>query len=190
MSHAIHPAIDSDMTSGLAWDEPGNYGFGNVEFPLYWRSSEARHVLERPMAHPAGQRFSYNGGSTAILAELLAKGVGMPLPDYARSRLFAPLGITDWEWLRDLARIGQLILQGGSWNGVQIVPEAWIAASLQPGPRSATGAGMDINGGTAKPGPLEPHRHGRPDSAMAASACSWCPHWTWSSSGSLLLELS
>jgi CubicO group peptidase (beta-lactamase class C family) len=132
MSHAIHPAIDSDMTSGLAWDEPGNYGFGNAEFPLYWRSSQARHVLERPMAHPAGQRFSYNGGSTAILAELLAKGVGMPLPDYARSRLFAPLGITDWEWLRDLARIGQLILQGGSWNGVQIVPEAWIAASLQP----------------------------------------------------------
>jgi CubicO group peptidase (beta-lactamase class C family) len=138
-----------DMTSGLAWDESGNYGLGNAEFQLYWRSSQARYVLDRPMAHPAGQRFSYNGGSTAILAELLARGVGMPLPDYARSRLFAPLGITEWEWMRDirgrplafsglrmrprdLARIGQLILQHGRWDGVQIVPEAWVAASLQP----------------------------------------------------------
>jgi CubicO group peptidase (beta-lactamase class C family) len=138
-----------DMTSGLAWDESDNYGLGNVEFPLYWRSSQARYVFERPMAYGAGQRFSYNGGSTAILAELLARGVGMPLPDYARSRLFAPLGITEWEWMRDirgrplafsglrmrprdLARIGQLILQHGRWDGVQIVPEAWVAASLQP----------------------------------------------------------
>lgn len=138
-----------DMTSGLAWAESGSYGLGNAELPLYWRSSQARYVLERPMAYGAGQRFSYNGGATAILAELLARGTGMSLPEYARARLFAPLGITDWEWLRDirgrplafsglrmrprdLAKIGQLILQHGRWDGVQLVPEAWVAASLQP----------------------------------------------------------
>lgn len=138
-----------NMTSGLDWSESGGYGLGNLELGLYWRGSQPAYVLGRPMAHPPGQRFAYNGGGTAILAGLLEQGVGMPLPDYARARLFAPLGITDWEWLRDLrgrplafsglrmrprdlATIGQLILQRGLWNGVQLVPAAWIDASLQP----------------------------------------------------------
>ena len=138
-----------NMSSGLAWDESGAYGLRNPEFGLYWRGSQARHVFKRPMAYPAGQRFNYNGGGTAVLAGLLQKGVGMPLPEYARQRLFAPLGITDWEWLtdyrgrplafsglrmrpRDLARIGQLMLQRGRWNGTQVVPADWIDASLQP----------------------------------------------------------
>jgi len=138
-----------DMTGGLAWDESGPYGVRNPEFGLYWRGSQARYVFKRPMASPAGQRFSYNGGGTAVLAGLLEKGVGMPLPDYARERLFAPLGIVDWEWLtdyrgrplafaglrmrpHDLARIGQLMLQRGRWEGRQLVPAAWIDASLRP----------------------------------------------------------
>lgn len=138
-----------DMTSGLAWNESGPYGLRNPEFGLYWHSSQARYVFDRPMAHPAGQVFGYNGGATAVLAALLEKGVGMPLPDYARERLFAPLDIVDWEWLtdyrgrplafaglrmrpRDLARIGELMLQRGQWNGRQIVPAAWIDATLMP----------------------------------------------------------
>lgn len=138
-----------DMTSGLAWNESGGYGVRNPEFGLYWRGSQAHYVFDRPMAAPAGQRFNYNGGGTAVLAALLEKGAGMPLPEYARRRLFAPLGITDWEWLtdfrgrplafaglrmrpQDLARIGRLMLQHGRWNGTQIVPAAWIEASLQP----------------------------------------------------------
>jgi CubicO group peptidase (beta-lactamase class C family) len=146
-----------DMTSGLAWNESGGYGLRNPELGLYWRGSQARYVFKRPMASPAGQRFSYNGGGTAVLAELLEKGTGMPLQAYARQRLFAPLGITDWEWLtdfrgrplafsglrmrpQDLARIGQLMLQHGRWNGTQLVPAAWIDASLQP--RFDTGDGL------------------------------------------------
>ena len=138
-----------DMSSGLAWDETGGYGVRNPEFGLYWRGSQARYVFKRPMASAPGQRFNYNGGGTAVLAGLLEKGVGMPLPDYARTRLFAPLEILDWEWLtdfrgrplafaglrmrpHDLARIGQLMLQHGRWNGKQIVPAAWVDASLQP----------------------------------------------------------
>jgi len=138
-----------DMTGGLAWDESGPYGVRNPEFGLYWRGAQARYVFKRPMASPAGQRFNYNGGGTAVLADLLEQGTGMALPDYARERLFTPLGITDWEWLtdfrgrplafaglrmrpRDLARIGQLVLQRGRWNGTQVVPADWIDASLQP----------------------------------------------------------
>ncbi|MFX5574831.1 hypothetical protein ABTD77_20545, partial [Acinetobacter baumannii] len=78
----------------------------------------------------------------AVLAQLLVERVGMSLPDYARKHLFEPLGITDWEWVddfrgrpmahaglrlrpRDLARIGQLVLQHGQWQGRQIVPAEW-----------------------------------------------------------------
>jgi len=143
------------MTSGLAWEEPIRYGMRNDETGLYWRSSQARYLFARPMTAPG--RFNYNGGGTAVLAEVLARRVGMPLPEYARSRLFAPLGITDWEWQtdlrgrpmafaglrlrpRDLATIGQLMLQGGQWQGRQIVPAAWIAESLEP--RVDTGDGL------------------------------------------------
>lgn len=146
-----------NMTSGLAWNESGGYGLGNPEQGLYWRSSQARYVFDRPMKDPAGQSFSYNGGGTAVLTAMLEKGVGMSLPDYARTRLFAPLGITDWEWLtdirgrplgfaglrmrpNDLAKIGQLLLQHGRWNGKPIVPSTWIDASLQP--RIAAGNGF------------------------------------------------
>jgi CubicO group peptidase (beta-lactamase class C family) len=71
------------------------------------------------------------------------------LPDYAQAALFTPLGITAFEWIRgrdgtpsaasglrlkprDLLRIGQLIIQGGRWEGRQVVPPAWIEASFRP----------------------------------------------------------
>ena len=101
------------------------------------------------MAAPASTVFNYNGGGTAVLAQILVDHTGMELPEFARKYLFEPLGITDWEWtgdlrgrplafaglrLRplDLARIGQLVLQHGQWEGKQIVPADWIAESTRP----------------------------------------------------------
>lgn len=137
------------MRSGLAWEEDGAYGWRNPELGLYWRQSQARYLFDRPLQEKPGTVFRYNGGNTAVLAQLLSARVGMSLPDYARARLFAPLGISDWEWLsdargrplafsglrmrpRDLARIGQLILQHGQWEGRQLVPAAWIDTMLTP----------------------------------------------------------
>ncbi|MET3445369.1 serine hydrolase [Ralstonia sp. 1138] len=138
------------MSSGLAWNEwRATSLFNNDEFGLFWHTSQAHYVFDRPMAAPAGTQFNYNGGNTAVLALLLAERVGMPLPEYARRQLFEPLGITDWEWVddyrgrplafagvrlrpRDLARIGQLVLQHGQWNGRQLVPAEWIAESTAP----------------------------------------------------------
>lgn len=147
---AITLAQMLSMSSGLAWNEwRATSLFNNDEFGLFWHTSQARYVFNRLMAAPAGAQFNYNGGNTAVLAQLLADRVGMTLPEYARKQLFEPLGITDWEWVddyrgrplafagvrlrpRDLARIGQLVLQHGQWNGRQVVPAEWIAESTRP----------------------------------------------------------
>ena len=136
------------MSSGLNWNEPNAYLLSNDEIGLYWRSSQARYLFDRPMAAPAGTRFNYNGAGTAVLAQILSDRVGMSLPDYARKVLFEPLGITDWEWKNDvrgrplafaglrlrpndLARIGRMVLNHGQWKGQQIVPADWISESIR-----------------------------------------------------------
>jgi CubicO group peptidase (beta-lactamase class C family) len=90
----------------------------------------------------------YNGGATALLGRLIAKDSGRSLLDYAKEKLFAPLGIAEFEWVqgrddeyiaasglrvrpRDLARIGQLVLDGGRWNGRRIVPADWLEQSFR-----------------------------------------------------------
>ncbi len=137
------------MSSGLAWNEwRATSLFNNDEFGLFWHTSQAHYVFDRPMAAAAGTQFNYNGGNMAVLALLLVERVGMSVPEYARQQLFEPLGITDWEWVddyrgrplafagvrlrpRDLARIGQLVLQHGQWNGRQLVPAEWLAESTR-----------------------------------------------------------
>lgn len=144
------------MRSGLAWDESGGYGrWANDEQGLLWRSDRARYVFERRVSEPPGTHFNYNGGLTAVLGLLLEERTGQGLQDYARQRLFEPLGLRDWEWVgdvrgrtraytglrllpRDLARIGRLVLQGGHWEGRQIVPEAWVRTLLSPCGSSGT----------------------------------------------------
>ena len=91
-----------------------------------------------------------------MLADILTRVTGTPLRDFARTALFEPLGITDWEWVadlhgrpmaftglrlrpRDMAKLGRLVLNHGQWRGRQLVPADWIAASLQP--RISTGFG-------------------------------------------------
>lgn len=138
------------MRSGLAWDESGGYGRpDNDERGLLWRSDRARYVFDRPLAAPPGARFNYNGGLTAVLGLLLEERTGMSLEEYARRKLFEPLGVRDWAWVadlrgrtraytglrlrpRDMARIGRLLLEGGRWQGRQLVPATWVRAALAP----------------------------------------------------------
>ncbi len=140
------------MSSGLNWNEPSTYNSRNDEMGRYWRSSQSRYLFDRPAAAPAGTLYNYNGGGTAVLAQILAERVGISLPDYARKVLFEPLGITNWEWTndvrgrplafaglrlrsRDLARIGRMVIGEdkirGKWHGKQIVPSAWLIDSLR-----------------------------------------------------------
>ena len=84
-----------------------------------------RYILDRPVVTEPGQRWVYNGGATALLGRLIARGTGKSLHEYAREVLFDPLGIGPTDWYadakgelfaasglrmtpRDLARIGLL----------------------------------------------------------------------------------
>lgn len=137
-----------DMDSGLAWTEGGR-GL-NDELRLFWKRDLPQYLLDRERVAPPGTRFDYNGGGTAVLAQLIADGAGEPLDRYAARRLFAPLGIRHWDWVadvhgrpmafnglrlqpRDLLKIGRLVLQHGRWNGRTIVPAAWIDSLWAPG---------------------------------------------------------
>jgi CubicO group peptidase (beta-lactamase class C family) len=108
-----------------------------------------RFILERPVVAEPGTQWIYSGGAVALVGALIARGTGKPLPDFAREALFAPLGISAFEWAagrdgiasaasglrlrpRDLLRIGTLVLSGGEWQGRRIVSAAWLAASFTP----------------------------------------------------------
>lgn len=121
----------------------------NSEIAMDRAADRWRYVLERPAVETPGKCWIYNGGATALLARLIEKGTGRPVQDFAHTALFEPLGIGSTQWervtdgeaiaasglrmtLRDLARIGVMVLDGGCRPGRRIVPAEWLAASFRP----------------------------------------------------------
>jgi CubicO group peptidase (beta-lactamase class C family) len=134
------------MTIGLKWVEavPSNEG-DNDEGRMHTSPDPCRYVLSLPVAAPPGQEFFYNSGVLTLLSAIIHKVAGKPLDEFVREGLFAPLGITEFEWTRvkgdtdasgslrvrprDMAKIGQLVITGGRWNENQIVSKEWIDTS-------------------------------------------------------------
>jgi CubicO group peptidase (beta-lactamase class C family) len=135
------------MSAGLEWNEyvpvtdPKH-----SEMRMLSSADQYRYVLEQPVVAPGGQVWNYNSGGTLLLEAVIAKAAGGTLDDVAREFLFEPLGITDFAWTknlksgilevgglrlrsRDLAKIGQLVLNAGNWNGRQIVSARWVTES-------------------------------------------------------------
>ncbi len=145
------------MTTGLEWNEM-DVPYSNPqndERRMYHSGDPVEFVLTRPLRDAPGARWYYHGGTTMILAALVEQISGEPFLEFARANLFEPLAIemryVDWRGLgifwkrsttlpsaasglrmraRDLARIGQLVLDGGRWQGRQLVPRGWLEASL------------------------------------------------------------
>lgn len=135
------------MRAGLASTSGADYGA--------WVASPdwVEHVLTRDLvAEPRG-RYIYSTGGWHVLGAVLSRATGRDLLDLARDWLGAPLGIDIAPWQRDpqgrymggnqmalspraLARVGEMVLNDGAWNGTQVVPDAWIETSWQPRARS------------------------------------------------------
>lgn len=119
-----------DMTSGVDFSEAGAIS-GNE-----WRAS----YMTAPFKFEPGTKFDYNSMNSYMLSAAIQEKTGLAMSEYLRPRLFEPLGIDEvfWEkcpqgvtkggwgmFLRpeDACKLGQLYLQGGRWNGREIVPE-------------------------------------------------------------------
>lgn len=139
------------MTMGLQWDElTVPYGQpGNSEDAMDDAADRFRYILSLPIVGEPGTKWTYCGGATALLAHLIERGTGQPLLAYARRVLFEPMGFGPTEWAadskgmpiaasglrllpRDMLKIGQLALAGGTWQGRQLVPADWVKRSTTP----------------------------------------------------------
>lgn len=138
------------MSMGLEWVEatPATGDFNNDEARMWMSWDPCRYVLSRSVTAPPGREFFYSTGALMLVSAIVRNATGKPLDEFAHETLFDPLGITGAEWARyrgytnaggglrlrprDMAKIGQLVLAGGRWNGRQIVSKAWIETSTAP----------------------------------------------------------
>jgi len=120
------------------------------------RQEPVRGFLRLPPDRDPGTVFAYNQPATYTLAAIVQRLSGGTLVDYLRPRLFDPLGISDAAWVqfprgRDIgfsglhattdaiARLGQLYLQDGVWEGERLLPSSWIAEATRPHIATANG---------------------------------------------------
>ena len=140
------------MSAGLPGDD-WLYNFRGLDEMLA-SPDPLSYALTRPMSFDPGSRFEYTDAVSHILSCIITEKTGMSASEYAKEKLFEPLGVEDflWSsdrqgrswgystlWLRplDMAKIGLLYMRGGLWEDKQIVPEGWI--------RDATEHRVDAN---------------------------------------------
>ncbi len=138
------------MTSGLDWNEDLPYADPKNAAALMEATRDwVAFVIDRPMAYEPGTHFAYSSGVSELLAYIFRKETGRDLEDYARNHLFEPLGIHEYHWKRSplgevdsegglflpayaLAKIGELYLNLGLWNGERLLGEDWVRDSVTP----------------------------------------------------------
>ena len=136
------------MRAGLSWDE-WSYPYEDPHndcFAMDNSKEPVEYVLARPLTDKPGAKFIYSTGITVALGEVVHQPSGEKADKFAEHYLFKPLGISKYYWSndprgfvrtgsglalrpRDMAKIGQLFLDGGRWKGKQVVSEEWVKAS-------------------------------------------------------------
>ncbi len=144
------------MQSGLEFDESYDDPSSDVSTALF-RAREAGAVAAgKSLIHRPGEVWSYSSGTTNLVARTLSQVLaarGIDYYQFAREALFAPLGATSfvlepdsagnsigssyiYATARDWARLGELYLEGGVWNGARLLPEGWTDYVRAPTPAS------------------------------------------------------
>lgn len=139
------------MTSGLEWNEIELW-FRDPQFDLVrlWAVPDPiKYILSKDVVHEPGTYWYYSGGDVNLLGEIIRKSSGLRMDAFAARYLMTPLGITDYEWdhinpdiihasgnlklrPRDMAKFGQLFLNGGTWKNQRIISETWTKKSTAP----------------------------------------------------------
>ncbi|WP_152398637.1 serine hydrolase domain-containing protein [Paenibacillus cellulositrophicus] len=108
----------------------------------------AKYYMSLPLDRMPGETFTYSSGDTFMISAMVQAAALETVRDYLVPRLFEPLGIRDVRWdtsplgvtlgctglwvsCEELSRFGQLLLQKGRWQGVQLIPEAWIGEATR-----------------------------------------------------------
>jgi CubicO group peptidase (beta-lactamase class C family) len=131
------------MRAGYPWEESTS-----ELFDLMFSGFRTRNLVDVPLVRDPGTGFDYSNMSTHLLGIIVARACDTDLKSYAQEHLFSPMGAGVGDWLlgwegyyigfadleitaRDMAKFGQLYLDGGQYEGVQIVPADWVRDSLQ-----------------------------------------------------------
>lgn len=120
---------------------------------IYACPNFVQFALAAEMSDDPGSKFAYNNKAVNLLAGLVQRASGMRMDRYIVAEIFGPMGIKDTGWTLDrawnphgmsglqiraldLAKIGQMMLDEGSWKGQQIVSKEWVRQSVAPVSRS------------------------------------------------------
>lgn len=144
------------MTSGIVhrWDD----------ITMVHAEDPAQVIAAAPLGFEPGTEFAYRGGSTYLLSRIIHACSGQDVRDFLQTRVFTPLGIADTAWQRcplglsigavglslrtqEVARIGELLLDGGRWGDRQLIPDQYVNSLISDpvnadGHRAPNAAGM------------------------------------------------
>lgn len=138
------------MSAGVDFQEAYTSPFSPTT-QLYYGNDLRQIAFGMKETEEPGVNFVYQSGVTQLLAFVLERAVGEPLSTYVSRKLWTPMNAEEhalWSLdrkdgtekayccfnsnARDFARFGQLLLNGGSWNGRQLVSSAYLQEATAP----------------------------------------------------------
>lgn len=157
-THLTDLFSQAGYTFGDGWDRLTLHHLLTMSMALDWSPEEAdnlhgtgpeffQRVLARSVSGRPGEDWAYVSANVNLVAGILKQATGEHADDFAERVLFEPMGIRGWDWgglktagynlmdgslrlrPRDMAKIGQMVLNGGMWGGERILEEAWIQVS-------------------------------------------------------------
>ncbi len=136
------------MSAGLDW-KGLTLGESNDDIGMYKTADYFGYLLDKDLKHKPGTNFCYNNGLSLMLGHVIEKSTGLTVDSFAKEYLFKQLEINDYSWdtddnrivrtdgglklrPRDMLSFGQLYINGGKFQNIQVISENWIHKSTEP----------------------------------------------------------